>query len=158
MDILLIILGGLFLLLGLAGCVLPVLPGPPIAYLGLLLLHWTDRVHFSGAQLVVWGILVIIVQILDYVTPVVGTKYSGGSKWGNWGCVIGTFVGLFIFPPWGILLGPFVGAFLGELIGGKRSLEAFRAGIGAFIGFLLSVVLKVVLCGYFIYCFVQAFF
>ena len=86
-----------------------------------------------------WGLLVVVVQILDYVTPVLGTKYGGGSKWGNWGCVLGTVVGIFLFPPWGILFGPFAGAVIGELLGGKKSFDAFKAGIGAFIGFLLSV-------------------
>lgn len=87
--------------------------------------------------------------------PMLGTKYSGGSKWGNWGCAVGTVAGMFVFPPWGILLGPFVGAFVGELLGGKASGDALKAGFGAFAGFLLSVVLKVTLCGYFIYSFVR---
>ena len=106
MDILLIILGILCLLTGLAGCFLPVLPGPPVSYAGLLLLHFTDKIHFSTTHLILWALLVIIVQVLDYVTPMLGTKYSGGGKWGNWGCVIGTIAGLFVFPPWGVLIGP----------------------------------------------------
>ena len=148
MDIFLIIVGAICLLVGFAGCFLPVLPGPPLSYLGLLLLHFTDKVQFSATQLVVWGLLVVVVQILDYVTPVLGTKYGGGSKWGNWGCVLGTVVG--------ILFGPFAGAVIGELLGGKKSFDAFKAGIGAFIGFLLSVVAKMSLCGYFVYCFIKA--
>ncbi|WP_304252739.1 DUF456 domain-containing protein [Parabacteroides gordonii] len=156
MDIFLIIVGAVCLLVGFAGCFLPVLPGPPLSYLGLLLLHFTDKVQFSATQLVVWGLLVVVVQILDYVTPVLGTKYGGGSKWGNWGCVLGTVVGIFLFPPWGILFGPFAGAVIGELLGGKKSFDAFKAGIGAFIGFLLSVVAKMSLCGYFVYCFIKA--
>lgn len=158
MDILLIILGIVCLLVGLAGCFLPVLPGPPVSYAGLLLLHFTDKVQFSTTQLILWALLVVIVQVLDYVTPLLGTRYSGGGKWGNWGCMVGTIAGIFIFPPWGVLVGPFAGAVIGELLGGKRSADAFKAGLGAFIGFLLSVVVKVSLCGYFIYCFVAALF
>ena len=158
MDILLIFLGTVCLLVGLAGCFLPVLPGPPVSYAGLLLLHFTDKVQFSTTQLILWALLVVIVQVLDYVTPMLGTRYSGGGKWGNWGCMVGTIAGLFIFPPWGVLIGPFAGAVIGELLGGKRSVEAFKAGLGAFLGFLLSVVVKVSLCGYFIYCFVAALF
>lgn len=154
MDILLYILSGICLLLGFAGCFLPILPGPPVAYVGLLLLQATERVQFTVGQLVVWGVLVVVVQVLDYVTPILGTKYSGGSKWGNWGCVAGTIVGIFLFAPWGILLGPFVGALVGELLGGKTFDEAMKAGFGAFLGFLVSVVLKVGLCGYFVYCMV----
>ncbi|WP_278626247.1 DUF456 domain-containing protein [Parabacteroides gordonii] len=152
MDILLYVLAGLCLLLGFAGCFLPVLPGPPMAYVGLLLLQATERFQFTVGQLVTWGILVVVVQVLDYVTPILGTKYSGGSRWGNWGCMIGTVAGIFLFAPWGILLGPFIGALIGELLGGKAFDEAMKAGVGAFIGFLVSVVLKVGLCGYFVYC------
>ena len=102
--------------------------------------------------------LVTIVQVMDYVTPMLGTKYSGGGKWGNWGCMIGTIAGLFVLPPWGVLIGPFAGAVIGELFGGKKSAEAFKAGLGAFVGFLFSVVVKVSVCGYFIYSFVAALF
>ena len=121
MDILLVILGVICLLVGLAGCFLPILPGPPVAYLALWLLHFTGYAEFTVTELVVWGLLVVLVQAMDYVTPMLGTKYSGGSKWGNWGCAVGTVAGIFVFPPWGILLGPFVGAFVGELLGGKAS-------------------------------------
>lgn len=155
MDILLYVLAGLCLLLGFAGCFLPVLPGPPMAYVGLLLLQATERFQFTVGQLVAWGILVVVVQILDYVTPILGTKYSGGSRWGNWGCVIGTVAGIFLFAPWGILLGPFIGALIGELLGGKTFGEAMKAGVGAFMGFLVSVVLKVGLCGYLVYCVIR---
>ena len=99
MDILLIILGILCLLTGLVGCFLPILPGPPVSYVGLLFLHFTDRIHFSTTHLILWAMLVIIVQVMDYVTPMLGTKYSGGGKWGNWGCMIGTIAGLFVLPP-----------------------------------------------------------
>ena len=168
MDIFLIILGVLCLLAGLAGCFLPVLPGPPVSYVGLLLLHFTDKIHFSTTHLILWAFLVIIVQVMDYVTPMLGTKYSGGGKWGNRGCMIVIpgkdhplglhFAGLFVFPPWGVLIGPFAGAVIGELFGGKKSAEAFKAGLGAFVGFLFSVVVKVSVCGYFIYSFVAALF
>ena len=124
MDIVWIVLGALCLLVGLAGCFLPALPGPPLAYVGMLLLHITERVQFTVSQLVVWAILVVVVQVLDYFTPLIGTKYGGGSKWGNRGCIAGTVIGMFFFPPWGIILGPLVGAIVGELLGGKLTHEA----------------------------------
>jgi len=151
MDIFLYILSILFLLIGFAGCFLPVLPGPPVSYAALLLLQLTDRFQFTVQELVIGGLLVIIVQILDYLTPLLGTKWSGGSKWGNWGCMIGTVAGIFLFPPWGILLGPFVGALIGEILSGRDLAVAFKAGLGAFVGFLVSVVLKIGVCGYFVY-------
>lgn len=79
MDILLIILGILCLLTGLAGCFLPIIPGPPVAYAGLLLLHFTDKAHFSTAELLIWLVIVIVMQVLDYFVPMLGSKYSGGS-------------------------------------------------------------------------------
>lgn len=156
MDILFYILSVFCLLAGFVGCFLPILPGPPVAYVGVLLLQLTDRFQFTVSQLLIWGILVVVVQVLDYLTPMLGTKYSGGSRWGNGGCLIGTLLGIFFFAPWGILLGPFVGALLGEILGGKAIVDAFKAGLGAFIGFFISVVLKVGLCGYFVYCVITA--
>ena len=131
MDIIWIIVGAICLLVGLAGCFLPALPGPPLSYVGMILLHLTDKVQFTATQLIVWAILVIIVQVLDYLTPLIGTKYSGGSKWGNRGCIAGTVIGIFLFPPWGIIFGPLVGAVIGELLGGKLTHEALKAGLGA---------------------------
>ena len=157
-DILFIIAGAICLIIGLIGSILPGLPGPPISYIGLLLLHLTEKVQFTTGQLIWWALLMLLTIIFDYLMPVLGVKKWNGSKWGNWGCIIGTIVGCF-FPPWGILLGPFMGAVLGELvIGGKQTGEAIKAGFGAFIGFLVGVVFKVMVCCWFIYCFINAIF
>lgn len=155
MDIILVILGILCLIIGLAGCFLPIMPGPPIAYAGLVLLHFTDNVQFSIAQLFIWLVVVVVVQILDYFVPTLGSKYSGSSRWGIRGCLAGTIIGLF-FMPWGILLGPFFGAFIGELLGGKETKQALKSGFGALAGFLLGTVMKCVVVGYFIWKFVEA--
>ena len=112
-DIILIITGILCLIAGLAGCILPAIPGPPVSYAGLLLLHFTDKAQFSATQLLLWLLIVVIVQVLDYLVPMLGSKYSGGTRWGTRGCLIGTVIGLF-FMPWGIILGPFLGAFIGD--------------------------------------------
>lgn len=150
MEILLIILGLLCLLIGIIGCIVPMLPGLPAAYAGVLLLQFTDKVQFSVTQLVVWLLLVIVMQLLDYFTPMIGSKYGGGSRYGRRGCIVGTVIGLF-FLPWGVLLGPFVGAVIGELAGGSNGTRAFRAGLGALIGFLMGTLLKLILCFYFVY-------
>ena len=154
MDIVLIILGIFCLVGGLAGCILPMLPGPPLAYAGMLLLHFTDQVQFTTTQLLVWLALVAVIQALDYFVPLLGTKYSGGSKWGNRGCLVGTVVGLF-FMPWGIIVGPFLGAFIGELLGGRETMQALKSGFGSLVGFLVGTVLKCAVCGYFIYMFAR---
>ena len=155
MDILLITLGILCLIIGLIGCILPMLPGPPVAYVGLILLHLTDRVQLSITELLVCLLLVIIVQVLDYIIPMLGTKYTGGGgKWANRGTLIGTIVGMF-FLPWGIIIGPFVGAFLGASKDGQDNTQALKAGIGSLLGFLFGTVLKFVICGYLIWVFVR---
>ena len=147
LDVILIIVSALCMIAGLAGCVLPFLPGPPIAYLGLVFLHFTDKVHYTSTQLIIWLLIVAVVQVLDYFTPMLGSKYSGGSKWGNWGCIIGTLVGL-LFLPWGVILGPFLGA---------EFSQALKSGVGSLIGFILGTLLKFVVCGYFCYQFILGF-
>nr|WP_302831585.1 DUF456 domain-containing protein [uncultured Bacteroides sp.] len=156
MDIILIILGILCLIAGLVGCFLPILPGPPVAYTGLLLLHFTDKVQFTTAELLIWLLIVVIAQILDYFIPMLGSKYSGGSRWGTRGCLAGTLIGLF-FMPWGIILGPFLGAFIGELLGGRETGQALKSGLGSLLGFLFGTVLKCAIVGYFIWQFVASF-
>lgn len=149
MDILIMVLAIILMVGGIAGCVLPILPGAPLAYAGLLLLHFTGLAHFSTAQLIVWLIVVVVLQVVDYITPLLGSKYSGGTSFGNRGCVAGTLLGLF-FMPWGIILGPFLGAVAGEMMGGSDFPHAVRAGIGTLIGFLLGALLKVIVCFYFL--------
>lgn len=170
MDILLIILGAICLLVGIIGCVAPVLPGVPLAYLGLLLLHWTERVQFSWQFLTLWAVIVIVIQVLDYFIPAWGTKRFGGTKWGVWGSTIGLLVGLFM-GPMGIIVGPFVGAVLGELLyfnrhpqvlestdgiaKNSRFNRALRAGFGSFIGLLTGTILKLICCGMMVFYFVN---
>ena len=149
MDILLIVFAFLLLVAGIAGCVLPVLPGPPLAYAGMLLLHLTDKVHFTTPQLVIWLVVVIVLQVVDYITPLLGSKYSGGTSFGNRGCMAGTLLGLF-FMPWGVIVGPFIGAVVGEMLGGQDLSHAIRAGIGTLLGFLVGTLLKVIVCFYFL--------
>lgn len=155
MDLLLIIIAGLFLLTGFLGSVLPILPGIPLSYLSLILLHLTSTVQFSSRFLIVLGIVVIIVQLLDFIIPVWGTKKTGGSKAGVRGSLIGLFAGFFM-GPWGIITGPFVGALLGELLVGKTSQKAIKAALGTFLGLLTGTILKLVLAGIMIYYYVEA--
>lgn len=147
MDYVLIVLGILFLISGILGAVVPVLPGPPLSYIGLLLLHITERYHFSSRFLILWAVITIVVYLLDYFIPIWGTKKFGGSKRGVWGSIIGLVVGMVFFPPFGIIIGPFLGAVLGELSSGKQSHEAFRSGLGSFLGFLAGTLLKLIVSG-----------
>lgn len=146
MDIFLLIVAGLLMLIGIIGCIVPGLPGTPIAYLGLWIAQATEQVDFSWQFLLVWGIVTIIVSVLDYLVPAWGTKRYGGTKYGVWGSTIGVFVGLFV-GPWGVIFGPLVGAVIGELLGGKAAQEALRAGWGSFVGILFGTVIKLICCG-----------
>ncbi len=146
MEIIIYIIVITLLLVGLAGCIVPVLPGPPIAYLGIIVLQMTSKVDFSITTLLMLGLLALGVTILDYIVPGIGTKKFGGSKLGTIGCFIGTIAGLFLFPPIGIVVMPFVGALLGELLNGTPLNPSLRAAIGALIGFLAGTFAKFLVC------------
>lgn len=155
MDIILIILGFICVIVGFLGCFLPILPGPPISFVALLLLEWTEKSPFDSDTLWTWGLITAGVTALDYVVPIYGTKKFGGTKRGVWGSTIGLVVGLIFFPPFGIIIGPFVGAFLGEMSTGKSTNEAaLRSAFGSFIGFLVGTLLKLIASGWMAWLFV----
>lgn len=140
---LLIILGIVLLIAGLAGSFLPVLPGPPLSWLALLSFYFIPGVEEDYVLLSITFIIAIGITILDYFLPAMGTKKYGGSKFGAWGATAGLIVGLILFPPFGFIIGPFVGAFLAELIFNKsNTTNAFRSAWGSFIGFLVSSFMK----------------
>lgn len=147
MDYFLIGLGILLLILGLLGAILPVLPGPPLSYVALLLLHVTTKFQFSPRFLITWAIVTLVVSLLDYVIPVWGTKKFGGSKRGIWGSLIGLIIGIFFFPPLGIIIGPVAGAVIGEFTAGKSHREALKAGLGSFAGFVAGTIIKLIASG-----------
>ncbi len=153
MDIVLIVLAILLLLIGLAGCLVPILPGPPLSYLALILLHLTENHHFTGKFLVTWAIIAIAVTVIDNLTPIWGTRKFGGSKHGAWGATIGLLLGLVFFPPLGIIIGPFAGAVVGELIRNENLDKAIKSGFGSLLGFLIGTGMKLVVSGFIIYYF-----
>jgi len=157
MDVVLIIIGIILLIIGFAGCIIPGIPGPPIAYIGLLIQIFKTENPFTTKFLVIWALIMVVVSALDYIVPVIGTKKFGGSKRGVWGSVIGLFAGIFFFPPIGLIIGPFLGAFIGELTGGKETESALKAGFGSFIGFITGVALKLVVTGLMAYYFFGSF-
>jgi uncharacterized protein YqgC (DUF456 family) len=156
MDVVWIIFGILLMIAGLAGCILPFLPGPPLCYAALLIQQLQDEPPYTSKFLTLWLVITIVVTGLDYIIPVYGTKKFGGTKLGMWGCFIGLIVGLWFGPP-GIVLGPFIGALIGELMADRSSEVAIRAAFGSFIGFLVGTLLKLIACFVMIYYFFQAF-
>lgn len=140
-DYLLLIFGIILMLIGIIGCLAPVLPGPPLSFLGLLLLQASKFGDFSLTVLIVLGVITAVVSILDYVVPIWGTKKFGGSKYGTRGATVGLIIGLFLGPV-GIIIGPLAGAVVGELIFKDDMKYAIRAGFGSLLGFLTGVGLK----------------
>ena len=140
-DYLLLITGIILMITGIIGCLVPVLPGPPISFLGLISLHFTRFGHFTEVALITFGAIALIVTLLDYIVPVWGTKKFGGSKYGTRGAAIGLIIGLFL-GPLGLIIGPLAGAFVGELIFRDDINYAMKAGFGSLLGFLTGVGLK----------------
>lgn len=130
----------------LAGVVVPVLPGVPIALVGAVgaaAIIGFDR--FGWLPLLYVGILTVLSQLLDLAGTWLGSKYYGAGRAGLWGGIIGSFVGLVMFPPFGFLVGALAGAVIAELLVGRRPEEAVKSGIGAFVGTLGGTVAKVII-------------
>jgi hypothetical protein len=140
-DYILLILGIIFMIIGIIGCLVPVLPGPPISFLGIIFLHLTKFGQFTSATLITFAIVTVIVTVLDYIVPIWGTKRFGGSKYGTRGATVGLIIGFFL-GPLGIILGPLIGAFVGEMIFKDDLNYAFKAGFGSLLGFLTGIGLK----------------
>ncbi|WP_397445370.1 DUF456 domain-containing protein [Polaribacter sp. R77954] len=143
MDIFLLIIGFLLTLLGIVGSFLPILPGPITGWFGLLLLYSTKIIPSDWTFLGITLAIAILIWVLDYIIPAIGTKRFGGSKYGVYGTTIGLIVGLLSPIPFGILIGAFFGALIGELLyDSKDTNRAIKASFGAFIGFLASATIK----------------
>ena len=152
MDYLLLVLGLFAIIVGIIGSIIPGLPGPPISYVGYLLIHWTRFAQFSTRSLLIVAAVVVIVSVLDYVVPIWGTKKFGGTRAGVRGSTVGLIIGVILLPMLGIVIGPFgligilggpfLGALIAERAAGQRSDKALRAAFGSFIGFLAGTFMK----------------
>ena len=167
MEWILVVIAALLIIAGIGGCVLPIIPGPPIAFVGMLVLHFSSESYaFATSTLFVYGLVAIGITVLDYFIPIYGTKKFGGTKYGTRGSMVGLLVGTLVLPvlglvlgPFGLLgiiLGPFAGAVIGEKIGGMENASALKAGVGSFIGFLAGTMLKLVYCFVILYLFITA--
>lgn len=150
MDIILLILGFVLMIAGILGSILPILPGIPLSWTGLLILHLTVAVPMDFIFLGITLIVTIIIFLMQYLIPAAGTKYFGGSRRGMVGATIGLVVGIFIPIPLGILIGSFLGAFIGEISNRSTSKTALRAAFGSFIGFMASTFMEFFVSGIFL--------
>lgn len=157
METFLIILGIMLLLAGLAGCVIPVIPGPALSYLALVVLQFLPEPAFTNQFMLNWAAIVFLVTVLDYVAPVYGAKRYGGTKWGVNGSILGVILGFLLIGPVGLIVGPFIGAYIGELITGKGASIALKAAFGTFVGFLAGTFVKIIVALIITYHFINAF-
>jgi uncharacterized protein YqgC (DUF456 family) len=136
------LLAGLIVITGLAGTVIPALPGVPLVFAGLLVGAWIG--HFETITWLTVGVLAILTLVawaVDFLAGALGARYLGASSRAFWGATLGAIVGLFFGLP-GILLGPFIGAVLGELSGGSDLLQSGRSGLGAWLGMVVATAAK----------------
>ena len=144
MDIFLIIIAAFLMVLGIIGSFLTVLPGPITSWVGLLVLYLMPEIEVGLPTLIMTLIIAVLIWILDYIIPALGTKKFGGTKAGMIGTSVGLIIGLFAPIPGGIIIGPFVGAFVGELVNKADSKTALKAAFGSLLGFLTSAFIKFV--------------
>lgn len=145
MTILIIIFSIILLILGVLGSILPVIPGPPLSFVGLLLLHYFTPFEMQEDFLLLFGVSAALITFLDYWLQVYSVKLFGGGRTSTIGVIIGIVLGLFIFPPIGVLVGPFLGAYIGAIIESDFDLlKSFKIAFGSLIGFLGGTILKFV--------------
>jgi len=148
MEIFILIGVGCLLLLGVIGSIIPILPGPLLSYIALLLYHSSIN-RIEGDFLIWMGIAVIVISILDYFLQIYGVKQAGGGKYAIRGSVVGILLGVFLFPPFGILIGAFIGAFIGAKI--EMENNAVKIAFGALWGFIIGTILKLCFSIYVVY-------
>ena len=145
------IIAFVLLILGLLGSIIPGLPGPPLSFIGILLIHFFTGTQFSTYFLFTWAFIVILVFLFDYYMQVWGVKKFGGGRKATIGTFLGLFAGL-IFPPIGLLIGPFIGAFIGALLEVQGdNTRALKVAVGSFIGFVTGTFLKLVVSSVLLY-------
>lgn len=150
METLIIILAIFAGIIGIAGSILPGLPGTPVSWVGMLILYiWGNGTNAAGepmstATLLVWGLVVVIVSVIDYIVPMYFTKMTGGSKYAERGALVGLVAGM-ILTPIGMIAGSFLGAFLAELLYAKKDpTESLKAALGSFLGFIAGTGIKTI--------------
>ncbi|MBQ3978226.1 MAG: DUF456 domain-containing protein [Bacteroidales bacterium] len=157
MSTIIIILAVVAGIIGIAGSILPGLPGPPVSWAGLLILYiWGSGTNGAGEPistsfLLIWLAITVVVCVIDYVVPAYFTRVTGGSKAAGRGAIVGLIVGMLV-PPVGIILGTLAGAFLAEFIVSRKSgWQSTKSAVGALLGFLFGTGIKLIASGLMMY-------
>ncbi|MDY6905863.1 MAG: DUF456 domain-containing protein [Thermodesulfobacteriota bacterium] len=159
MDIILIIIGIVILLTGIAGCILPVIPGPLVAFGALIVLNLArDWEAFGLLFMFIMAGGAILMTLLDYFVAMAGAKKYGATRVGVWGSVIGMILGIIVIPPWGIIIGALAGAIIGETLTGRNTSDAMRVGWGVLIGNVAGIALKLAYCLVVMFFYIKAMF
>jgi len=144
MDIVVLVIALLFILVGIAGTFLPVLPGAAMIFVAIAAYGWYEGFQaINTSYLMIVGGLTLLSMLVDYLSTYLGARYFDSSRLGMWGAVLGSVVGLFLFPPLGIIVCPWLGAIGGELIQGHDLGRAMKSGMGAVIGLFSGIAFKV---------------
>ena len=157
MNELIYIVSFIFLIIGLIGAVIPVIPGPFISFVAVVLLYATSDLNITTKMVWILGFFMLISTIGDYVLQILGVKKLGGGKKAIRGTIIGTVIGLFL-PPFGIIIGAFIGAFIGAKSESDNFSQALKIAFGAFIGFVLGTFVKLAYSIYVIYYIIKLLF
>ncbi len=145
MGIIYIVLAFAAALLGILGAIVPVIPGAIVSYLSIIIVYFGVEGDITLSALIGWGVIVLVVSIIDMVVPPILTRAVGGSKSSATGSLVGTLVGAFFIPPFGMILGAFFGAMVGEwLVTRQLGHKEFRVALGSFAGFILGTGLKLI--------------
>ncbi|MDO4190238.1 MAG: DUF456 domain-containing protein [Bacteroidales bacterium] len=145
-----LLLTAVLLIVGLIGVFVPMLPGPPIAYLGMLVLQFSSLADFSVNTLIGLGVAVVVITLIDYFFPMLATKQSGGGKWSVWGCLIGMLCGMFL-PLFNSIVGALLGAIVGQFIESRKLGESLLVGFKAFLSVMFGIILKLIVCLWVVY-------
>jgi len=144
-DVVLLIIAATLSIIGLIGCIIPGLPGPPLNYAAMLIIQYVYS-PFQTYTLVIYAILTALILVIDYMLPIWFAKKFGATKQGIWGSMMGMILGI-IFTPIGMILGLLLGAIIGDLIAGRQTQEAAKSGIATFTGTILAIGLKLIIAG-----------
>lgn len=157
MEVVLLIVAGIFMILGILGSFLPVLPGVPLSWIGFLIFFLIPGIGINYLFLGITLAITVLIYILNLTIPAMGTKKFGGSRKGMIGATIGLVIGIFAPFPFAVLICPFLGAFIGEIINKSDSRTALKASFGSFIGLLASSFMEFLVCFAFLILFLYQF-